>query len=326
MTFDLNSQTTVKLPIVCAKNFVAIPCSEIRAEFTTTPELKALKEAVLYQNYVVIAYPKQKDIDAPTIGGYYKTGVIAKIIINTAPNNTLNRVKFDAIMRCNILDIDNSDYCLTANVETIPSVVSSREEALATVSLIKKETVITKGISPDDQLIYQKISLVLNRDISLEACSDALASILTNNYDDRLKYVLEFDATKRLFFVLTDLRKAKYFNELETKIDENIRKNMNEAQKEYYLREKMRAIQEELGDKVKKDQDIEEIRERIKNAKLPASVEEKALRELNRYMIMPSTSPESGIIKTYLEFLLSLPWSVSSEDTNDLHLKFVLQD
>ncbi|MBE6131307.1 MAG: endopeptidase La [Erysipelotrichaceae bacterium] len=320
MTFDLTINTQVKLPVVVAKNFTPIPSSEIRGEFTRSGDIKSLKKAELFQNYCVLMMPQVADIKAEVNDGHYTRAVIAKIILNSAIANSVNRVKFEVIMRCDITELDYTADCLMATVDTVPSFVSNNEEALATISLIKKETIVTKELSPEDQLLSQKIALVLNRNLSLDVVSDSLANIAVSKMSERLKYLFELDATKRLLLVLTDLRSVKFHNELERKIDENVRRNMSEQQKEYYLREKMRAIQEELGDKAKKDSDVEKLRDQIKKAGLPKSMEEKALNEVNRFAMTPSTSPESGIIKTYLDFVLSLPWSTSSEDTNDLSL------
>src|SRR5690606_31278284 len=89
-------------------------------------------------------------------------------------------------------------------------------------------------------------------------------------------------------------------------------------QKEYYLREKMRAIQNELGDKAKREDEIDELREAIKKARMPKNIEEKALQELSRYQSTPSAMAESQIIKTYLDFLVALPWKKGTKDSNDL--------
>ena len=119
-------------------------------------------------------------------------------------------------------------------------------------------------------------------------------------------------------FVLENLRMGKLISEVEATIDSKVHKNMSEQQREYLLRERMRAIQEELGDKAKKDSDIEELRKRIKEANLPEKMEKKCLIEVSRYQSTPTTSPESNIIKTYLDFVLSLPWNNMSEDLEDI--------
>src|SRR5690554_1623810 len=106
--------------------------------------------------------------------------------------------------------------------------------------------------------------------------------------------------------------------DIERKINEDVKKSIDENQKEYYLREKMRAIQNELGDKVKREEEIEELRKAILEAKMPENIEEKALQELSRLRSTPSAMAESSIIKTYLDFLVALPWHETSKDSNDL--------
>ncbi len=106
--------------------------------------------------------------------------------------------------------------------------------------------------------------------------------------------------------------------QIENEINMAVKKNIDENQKEYYLREKMRAIQEELGDKAKKESEIDELKERILAKKMPPQIEEKALYELSRYQTLPASSGESGVIRTYLDFLLDLPWNEVSEDEIDI--------
>jgi ATP-dependent Lon protease len=118
--------------------------------------------------------------------------------------------------------------------------------------------------------------------------------------------------------VLEDIAKQKMVSELEQHINEEVKKSIDESQKEYYLREKMRAIQNELGDKARKEDEVDELRTKILAAKMPKEIEEKALQELARYSSTPPAMAESGIIKTYLDFLVALPWKKASKDSNDL--------
>jgi ATP-dependent Lon protease len=118
--------------------------------------------------------------------------------------------------------------------------------------------------------------------------------------------------------LLEDINKQKMIVDLEQKINDEIKKSIDENQKEYYLREKMRAIQNELGDKAKKEEEIDELRTKILAAKMPKTIEEKALAELSRYQSTPAAMAESSIIKTYLDLLVDLPWKKASKDNYDL--------
>ncbi len=320
MTFNTENPVQIKLPFIGIYDMILLPCSDVRIDFTRQAEIKALKLAEDYQSYVVLSTECIDDIVHEHLDGFYRRGVLAKIILSTSPNSSLSRVKFDIIMRCDILELNTEADCTMALVETVPSITTNIEESTPIKSLIKKELEESKNKNTEDQVIYQKISMLLSRDLSDDILSDSIASLIAVDAKSRSNYLFELDTNKRLLNVLTDLRKHKFYDELEAKIDNDVRKNMNEQQKEYFLREKMRAIQEELGDKALKDADIEKLRKKIKESSLPKSVEEKCLNELSRYQITPSSSPEAGIIKTYLDFVLSLPWSLSSEDSNDLNV------
>jgi ATP-dependent Lon protease len=133
-----------------------------------------------------------------------------------------------------------------------------------------------------------------------------------------MKYLNNPNVGERLRMMLEDIKREKYIRNLELDIENQVKKSINESQKEYYLREKMKVIQDELGEKVKRETDIEELRRKIIEAKMPSGIEEKALNELNRYSSLNNSTGESGIVRTYLDFLIALPWSNESKETNDI--------
>ena len=164
----------------------------------------------------------------------------------------------------------------------------------------------------------QQISKQLQSGVTTEVLADLIVSALKGNEMAKYKYLETLDINERLQFILEDIARQKMVSDLERQINEEVRKNIDESQKEYYLREKMRAIQNELGDKAKKDEDIEKLRASILKAKMPKDIEEKALQELQRYTSMSPMMAESGIIRTYLDFIIALPWYKKSKDADNL--------
>jgi ATP-dependent Lon protease len=158
----------------------------------------------------------------------------------------------------------------------------------------------------------------IQQGLTSEKVCDMVAFNLKSSEQEKYKYLEENDLNKRLRMVLEDINKQKMIVNLEQKINDEIKKSIDENQKEYYLREKMRAIQNELGDKAKKEEEIDELRTKILKAKMPKAIEEKALAELARYQSTPSAMAESSIIKTYLDLLVDLPWKKASKDNYDL--------
>ena len=315
--FELTEQVKEQLPALLVSDIVPLPGSEIRVEINRSEDVKALKAAEQYRNYVVLLLPSKNDAQNPTIDGYYKRGVVAKIVLNMTNPNGSRRVKFQALVRCDINEILLTNPYLQVGFITMPSTNSDLDKEVATLNLIKQELVTNNKMIP----VLENKDVILNslrKGISSTEFSDTIAFNLIGDYQLHLKYLFELDTTNRLVMILGDLQKQKYFASLEQKIDEEVKRSINESQKEFYLREKMKAIQNELGDKAKKESDIEKLRKQIKEAKMPKTVEDKAFHELNRYVSTPSTSPESGIIRTYLDFLIALPWNKYSVDSDDI--------
>lgn len=315
--FELTKEVTEQLPAIIVSDIVPLPGNEMRVEINRPEDVKALKSAEQYRNFVVVMLPSKNDTQNETIDNYYRRGVVAKVVLNMTNPNGSRRVKLQIVVRCDVVEFALTNPHLIVKFTTIPSTNSDADKEIATLDLIKQELVSNNKMIP----VLENRDVILNslrKGISSVEFSDIIAFNLVGDYKSHLKYLFEIDTTKRLIMILEDLQKQKYFAGLEAKIDEEVKKSINESQKEYYLREKMKAIQDELGDRAKKESDIDQLREKIKKAKMPKTVEEKAYNELNRYMSTPSTSPESGIIRTYLDFLINLPWNESSVDSDDI--------
>lgn len=313
--FSRIEKITAQLPGIAVRDFVPLPNNEIRVDFNNDADLRSLKIAEQYKNYVVLLIPQKTKTDF-TENDFYRRAVVSKIVLNmTSPNGT-RRVKFQTIVRCDILGFKPADTGFLVDFTTTPSISTDNVKEDATFGLIKK-FMIQNGI--DSALTKENINL-LNRAISYDEFSDIMAFNLNLAVKDKLKYLFELDTTIRLNSLLEDLYKQQMFKDLELKIENDVKKSISESQKEYYLREKMKAIQEELGEKAKRESEIDELRRKIKEAGMPKNVEEKANTELNRYVSMPGSSPESGVIRKYLDFMIELPWSKQSIDCEDINL------
>ncbi len=133
-----------------------------------------------------------------------------------------------------------------------------------------------------------------------------------------MKYLSLTSVEERLTELLKDIEKEKNIAELEMKINQEVKRSLDEHQKEFYLREKMKAIQKELGDDYSKDSVSQEFREKVQSLKMPEAVKQKALEEIKRFEMLPANSSESGVVRTYLEWLVALPWNVQTEDNKDI--------
>lgn len=149
--------------------------------------------------------------------------------------------------------------------------------------------------------------------------ADIIASHLPLKLKEKQEVLETIDMKKRLSRVIEIINNEKEVLFLEKKIGQRVKRSMERTQKEYYLREQMKAIQKELGDKEGKTGEIEVLNEKIEEADMPEHIKETALKELDRYEKVPSSSAESSVIRNYIEWLISLPWSKATKDDLNIH-------
>ena len=313
--FTSTEKIQAKLPAINVKGIVPIPNNEIRLDVEDPTSLKALKEAEQYQNYIVLVVPKNPITSGFEQENMNEIGVVARIMVNLNAPGNIRRIKVQGIVRCMIREVLQSVPHLLVDFETMPSTTKEPEKEYPLLNLVANElTDENNKFSFDNKATIE----TLKKGLTSDELSDILAFNIKSDYNSKLKYLNSIDVCERLQTLLEDFKRQKFYSEIENKIDLEVKKNINESQKEYYLREKMKAIQEELGDKAKKESDIDALREKINDSKMNDSMRKKMLNELNRYATSPSNSAESGIIRTYIDFVLTLPWDSITEDSSDI--------
>ncbi len=304
------------LPALVVRGVVPIPNNDIRIEVGRNVSLKAMEEAERnFGSFAVVLIQKNPLIENPTVEDMEKYGLLVKVQMKIKLPNGSYKTKLQIIGRVEITDYFVTEPYFVVEYKECETITGDVSEEQTLVKMVMDE--VTKS----ESVILHSNKQVLDR-IGQGASSEKVADIIANglkiNETDKFKYISEFDLNKRLRFLLEDMNKLKMIVDLEQKINDDIKQSIDENQKEYYLREKMRAIQNELGDKAKKEDEIDELRKKILAAKMPKSTEEKALQELARYQSTPQAMAESSIIKTYLELLVDLPWKKASRDNYKL--------
>ena len=193
-------------------------------------------------------------------------------------------------------------------VEPVPDVTALRR---AVLNLFQRCVELSQDL-PEEAYIY-----ALNID-EPSWLADLIASSLSLGPDERREALQIADAAERLRWISTVLGREVEMLELEEKIQSQVRQEIDQSQREYYLREQLRAIQHELGETDIFQQDLQDVRKRVAQAKLPPEAREKAEKELARLAMLPPMAPEVGVVRTYLDWLLDLPWQAQSEDHLDL--------
>lgn len=305
------------LPAIVVRGIVPIPNNDFRTEIGRSISFKALDESEnSFGNYVLILVQKNPLIENPTPADIEDYGVLAKTTMKLKlPNGNL-KAKFNIVSRIKVKEYFLTTPFFVAEYEEYETKSGDIDEEMTLVRMVMNDVVTNANVVLNNP---QEVVRTIQSGLTTEKLVDTIISSLRGNEPDKFRYIKEANLNIRLKMLLEDVAKQKMVSELEQHINEEVKKSIDESQKEYYLREKMRAIQNELGDKARKEDEVDELRDKILKAKMPKEIEEKALQELARFSSTPPAMAESGIIKTYLDFLVALPWKKASKDSNDLN-------
>ncbi|NLT20252.1 MAG: endopeptidase La [Syntrophomonadaceae bacterium] len=311
-----DSSTYRQIPMLPLRGVLVFPYTVIHLDVGRKRSINAIEEAMLDTKEIFLATQKDAQTDDPDISDIYTVGTVAEIRqILKMPGGTMRvlveglyraEVKeylpSDSYLHVSIIEYNDEEQEKTAQVEAIMrTLVSQFEQFVRMSKKIPPETVVSV--------------------VSIEEpgrLADVIASHLSLRIDEKQKVLEARDVYKRLNYLCELLAKEMEVLELERKINIRVRKQMEKTQKEYYLREQIKAIQKELGEKDERASEVEELREAILKAKLPKEAHEKAFKELDRLEKMPPMVAEAVVVRNYLDWLLSLPWSVETKDRLDL--------
>lgn len=304
------------LPAIIVRGTVPVPNNDFRIEVGRKVSLKAVEETERnFGGYAIVLIQKNPMIEEPTIEDIEAYGTLVKVQMKIKLPNDAYKVKLSVLKRIKVKEYFITDPYFVVEYEEQETINGNVDEEVTLVKMVVTE------VAAHAQTILQPNNQVLEKiqqGLTSEKVCDLVIFNLKSAEQTKYRYLEENNLNNRLRMLLEDINKQKMINDLEQKINEEIKRSIDENQKEYYLREKMRAIQNELGDKAKREEEIDELRTKILKAKMPKAIEEKALQELNRYQNTPAAMAESSIIKTYLDLLVDLPWKKASKDNYDL--------
>ena len=306
------------LPAIAVRKEAPIPNNDLRIEVGREISLHALNLAESkYDSNIILLLQENAMVEDVTPNDILPVGVLAKITLKVKLPSGNYKVKFRLLQRVEIEDFITEKPCFTVKFSPLNTVYGNPDEEVALVKMVVDELMpkAKEYLNNVDDVISQ-----IQSGATTEVVCDRIAFNLRSTDTDKSKYILEADLNRRLNYILQDLKHEQQIIEIENKINESVKKSIDESQKEYYLREKMKAIQTELGDKAKREEDIEAMRKKIKESQMPEKTQKKALDELRRYQETPSQMADSQILKNYLDFIIGLPWYKASVDNDDLTL------
>ena len=307
----------IVLPAIAVRGVIPLPGNDFKIEVGRPNSVLALDAAEkMYDGNVILLVQKDSATVDVTENDVQLIGVIGKVTLKLKLPNGNYKVKFKISGRIQVKEFTSTNPYFVVNYDKLYSVLNNDETEAALVKHISTE--ISKN-AQNLLLSVDEVTRLLKSDTNADVLSDVIAYQLRLNSNlSKYRYLEELNVSKRLEMVLEDIEREKQITEIENKINSDVKKSIDDAQKEYYLREKMHAIQNELGDKARHDEDVEELRKKIEEAHLPENVYNKAMEELQKYANTSNQMAEAGVIRTYLDWIINLPWYKASDDNNDL--------
>lgn len=308
--------TQTNLPILYLRDVVLLPFNDTRLEFSNDIDKKILNIAESnYDGYVLLINlndPLEEDPDYNTLPDI---GILGKIKSKIDLPNGITRVVMTGIDRVEIVSVTNNSDILSAFVVSTKEYDYNEVEASALRRVLYRKLDEYIDISPYmSNTVIGRITEVKN----ISKLSDIIVSELPLEYNEVLKYVSITNPMNRIREITLDLSKEIETVRLENEIEDNLKVKLEEEQKEYMLREKIKLIKEELGEVDLKDADIDKIRNKMNSLDLPESIIKRLNEEIDRYSLTSSASPEVTTIRTYIDWLLCLPWNKLSKDNTDV--------
>lgn len=304
------------MPLLPLRGLIVYPTMVLHLDVGRDKSVQALEKAMMDDHLVCLVSQKDMGIDEPTKEDLYRTGTLAKIKqMLKLPNGTM-RVLVEGLNRVNVTEFEDSEEYFVVHVE------KQNEEHQVEV----EDKALMRTL-----LDYFEQYIKLSKKVSVETLSTVsdieepgrLADIVASHLPIKIQLkqeILEItDVKERLNTIISHIQDEQEVLQLEKKIGQRVKKSMERTQKEYYLREQMKAIQKELGDKEGKTGEVATLREKIEASGMTDHVKQVAFKELDRYEKIPATSAESSVIRNYIEWLIALPWTNETEDTLNIH-------
>ncbi|WP_319371008.1 endopeptidase La [uncultured Ilyobacter sp.] len=305
----------IRTPFIPTRDLVIFPGIITPLFVGREISINSLEKAMLNENKIVLCMQKDFLKEEPELPeDVHSVGVLANVLQTVKmPNNTI-KVLVEAQKRItlkNVIEEEDSYFATYKVVETKElDPVVGKALYRKVINIFEKYAKMNSRILPD--LIANLRGLT-----DIEKAFDLVASNLQATSEEKQKLLETFDTEKRGYLLIDIISKEIEIAGIEKKIDSKVKEKMNQAQKSYYLKEKINAMKDELGENFE-DDDIAELKEKIKKAKLPQEPKKKVEKELSRLTKMPAFSAESTVSRTYIETIAELPWNKKTKDILDV--------
>src|SRR6266850_1654264 len=311
---DRTPADIARYPMVPIRDVVIFPFTKVAFKIGRPGSVRALEMALASDRTIFLSTQHDATVDEPAPEQIYSVGTIARILQSQRQDNGQIKVVVEGRERATTVRVENNNGAFTALVRRAPAV---NEEGIRTDALVQKIAQLVEQhlrLAPDVQPDALQTAM---RNADPSHMADALASQLRISVEDKQGLLELFSAQARLARLIEILEIELEKRQLDRTIQTRVKRQMEKAQKEYYLNEQIKAIHKELGRKDERAE-MDELKKKIEDAGMTEEAKEKALQELHRLEAMPPMSAEGTVSRTYIDWLVSVPWKAKSKEIRDL--------
>ena len=312
-----NENQPLNLPVVALRDIVIYPRMSVNLDIGRKESVEAVRFAGKGERYLVMAMQKDSRVEVPQEDDLYDVGTVVKVTQMLQMPGGLIRVLVEGVSRVKLLKVTRGDRFLSADVDDIEEIKPEdelRAEAFRRTLLKSFFEWLhnTKQGLPEDQM--EQLKSITDPGET----ADFIASQLLLKPQQRQRVLEEADVASRLKLVQGYLDMEIEIVHLESEISSDVRQKMDEEQKDYYLRQKIKSIHDRLGDTVSQDQEAEDYRKKLADSAIPEEYKKKLEKEINHLESMPPMMAETAVARNYLDWVFSLPWDKETKDSLEL--------
>ncbi|MGE5219136.1 MAG: endopeptidase La [Chloroflexota bacterium] len=305
-------ETLAVLPL---RNSVLFPYTVMPLSIGRPASVQAVEGAVRHQVPIGIVVQKDPAVDAPQINDLYEVGTTAEVLRMSPSRDGQRQIIVQGRQRFRIVELLQTDPFLLARILLLEESVPHTKEFEARIMHLREQASKAFALLPQPTPELKSTVESIDNPVAL---IDIIASTLDLPTADKYEVLATLDVEARLQLVARQLTRQVEVLELHQKIKSETKVSMDKAQREYFLREQLKAIKKELGEEEGANVEIEELRKKIKALRAPPEVEKEALREVSRLERMSEMSAEHSVVRTFLDWIIELPWNVITEERIDL--------
>ncbi|HOR86038.1 MAG TPA: endopeptidase La [Bacillota bacterium] len=305
-----------RLPLLPLRGLNIFPYMVLHFDVGREKSVRALEEAMINDQFIFLVTQKDARTDLPDAKDFYEVGTISKIKqLLKLPGDTI-RVLVEGISRAEIKEIISEETFFLVDVEERLEIQGAGDLEMEALRRSVLE-VFDEYIKANPKVAPETLITVSEMD-DISRFADVVASNLTIKIEEKQEILSLFEIKERMEKIYEILSRELEILEIERKINFRVRKQIDKSQKEYYLREQLKAIQRELGEKEGYAEEIEQYTDKLSKLEVPEEVKKKVEKELDRLSKMSPGSPEVGVTRTYLDWIFDLPWNTLTEDNLDI--------